>query len=527
MQDDNTQGGQDNNNSNGGVFSSAYNPTDNGESQHDQLLSRQIRARISQQQSAEDYARKRLESVYSEAHNYENATPSLRKSSQFSEFNYRRRDRDESLGFSNSGETITNPITSSVVDLSQSDYKTVKRLAKSDNNIKTHNSGSYAHIEIPTNVDTVSRQESVGSSLLRVSEGDVNVGSDSSTETIRNTNYGSRQVGINSFDARKYHQAWQNYYKTYFGRYYQSYYQNYHHQLAEHHQRLRSQMKLLEEKAKNGTASDEEIDEITRIKQEIIAGVKLRAKKVKSHDHFWPSVVAAGVLLFLIFFQYNPIIVGAARQYIKPGDTASIPSIVAPNTDTQISEDPTITIPKIGVQAPVQYDIEGLYDSDVQPALENGVVRYNFPGNVSPGQKGNVVLIGHSSNNVFNPGKYNYIFVNLNRLSVDDIVILNYKGVRYSYKVTATEVVSPQEFKYIDDQTTEPVLTLMTCSPPGTNRSRLFIRAKQISPNPDLNKEKTDYDESSNLDGSGNQKTTTLPGTAPSVWDRFTGLFGG
>jgi LPXTG-site transpeptidase (sortase) family protein len=477
MQDDNLQDGQQDD-FREGIFSSSYKPSDDHQNR-DKLLSRQIKARINQQQSAEEYARMRLENAYSEA---------------------RQREKLEQ--------------------------------DKSEKNV----SNSYAHIEIPSNqkVDEGLESAKLNQSAQAdraVSEATNDFESEHSEfnnqeDEIQNTNYHKRE-SVSTFDAKKYHQAWQNYYKTYFGRYYQSYYQNYHQQLADHHQRLQAQMKMLEEKAKNGTATQEEIDEITRIKQEIINNVKLKAKKVKAHDHFWPSIVAASVLLFLLFFQYNPIIVGAARQYLKPGDSASIPTIVAPDSDAEISQDPTISIPKIGVQAPVQYDVKGLYDSDVQPALENGVVRYNFPGNVYPGQKGNYVLIGHSSNNVFNPGKYNYIFVNLNKLVIDDIIVVNYEGVRYTYKVTATEVVSPTEFKYIDDPTDESVITLMTCAPPGTNRSRLFVRAKQISPDPGTNQEKTEdqAEGDQNDNNKSSSQSQVLPGTAPSIWDRLNGLF--
>ena len=444
---------------NAGIFSSSYDPS------REELLSRQVRARINQQQLAEEYARRRLEGAY---------------------------------------KATTHPLEDKV-----------RESSNVANNYRHREENKFKYVEIPS-----SNEANSGDKLQKDVAKSKNLASEQ--QAIQNTNY-VREGGPSQFDAKRYHAAWQNYYKNYFGRYYQSYYQNYHNQLSEHHGRLQAQMKLLEEKAKNGTASQEDIDEITRIKQEIVNNVKLKAKKVRQNHHFWPSVVAASVLLFLLFFQYNPIIVGAARQYIKPSDNASVPSIVAPGSDTKISQDPIINIPRIGVQAPVVYDVTGLYDSDVQPALENGVVRYNFPGTVFPGEKGNVVLIGHSSNNVFNPGKYNYIFVNLNKLSVDDTINVNYKGVRYTYKVTATEIVSPSEFKYISDPVESSTLTLMTCSPPGTNRSRLFIRAVQVSPSPTKNQEPSEGITVVS-DSPEQENNNVLPGTAPSVWDS---LFGG
>lgn len=462
----------DNNHSNGSIFSASYKPP--SQASRNELLSRQVQARIDQQKLAEEYARKRLQDTY---------------------------------------KNVTHPLTEKIRE-NAATTNTESPSAKPT--LTLTNSKNIEKLDIPDTTDGLLQQKNTAHAEPQLEN------QQQSAHISQNTNY-IRSGGPSQFDAKRYHAAWQNYYKTYFGRAYQSYYQNYHQQLSEHHGRLQAQMKLLEEKAKNGIASPEEIDEITRIKQEIINNVKIKAKKVQHHRHFLPSVAAALVLLFLLFFQYNPIIVGAARQYIRPGDSASIPSIVAPGSDSKISEDPIINIPRIGVQAPVVYDANGLYDADVQPALEKGVVRYNFPGTVLPGEKGNIVLIGHSSNNVFNPGKYNYIFVNLNKLSLDDTITLNYKGIRYAYKVTATEVVSPSEFKYISEPVEGSTLTLMTCSPPGTNRSRLFIRATQVSPSPDKNKQP----ETSNTittENNTNTNSNLLPGTAPSIWDR---LFGG
>lgn len=494
-----------------GVFSSSFDPNKGNE-----LISRQVKARIEQQRLAKEYARKRLEDTYSST----------------------RHPLQEKLDDPTARINNSQPVEEESVDDEPSTkvWQPVKSAQELRENQQAAESGED---DQPVDEDLKLRSG-------RIDNNESNSSGDAQSDDQQNlslsdqlkggnTHY-QRSGGPSDFNAKKYHTAWQNYYKNYFGRYYQSYYQNYHQQLGEHRERLQAQMKLLEQKAKNGTATTEEMDEIDRIKKEIVDNVKLKARKVRQHRHFLPTLAAVSVLLFLIFFQYNPIIVGAAKQYIKPSDSASIPTIVAPGSDTQISQDPTISIPKIGVQAPVIYDIKGLYDADVQPALENGVVRYNFPGNVYPGEVGNVVLIGHSSNNVFNPGKYNYIFVNLNKLTVDDIVSVNYQGVKYTYKVTATEVVSPQEFKYIEAVQDKSVLTLMTCSPPGTNISRLFVRAEQISPDPANNSSAEDSDGSISDDGSGQSPTetpattsnnNTLPGTAPSVWERlFGGLFG-
>ena len=60
--------------------------------------------------------------------------------------------------------------------------------------------------------------------------------------------------------------------------------------------------------------------------------------------------------------------------------------------------------------------------------------------------KGNAVIVGHSSNNLFNPGKYKYAFVMLNKLQAGDTFMLNYSGQRYvRAKVYQTQIVKPSD----------------------------------------------------------------------------------
>ena len=158
------------------------------------------------------------------------------------------------------------------------------------------------------------------------------------------------------------------------------------------------------------------------------------------------------------------------------------------------------------------YDEPKVDEASYQKALERGVVRLGNTAN--PGTKGNVVIGGHSSNNVFNPGKYKYVFVNLKRLDVGDIFYLNFNGIRYTYKVTiAKKIITPQETEILS-QTETPTVTLFTCDPPGTNVNRLIVQAQQIDPDP------------SGANANNNQATTVnkanpLPSVAPSLWDRL------
>lgn len=299
-----------------------------------------------------------------------------------------------------------------------------------------------------------------------------------------------------------YHTAWQQYYHQYFYRYYAGWWQQQKQQLEANTQQPQLSTEPLNEQQK---AAKE-------LRQKIRANVDKNAKKLTASSHFKPILAAVTVGAVFLLINYNQVLVGALKQYVAPGSVATTPVIVAPNAQNNISKDPRIIIPKIGVDAPVVYDESRVDNTSYENALERGVVRL---GNTAdPGTKGNVVIGGHSSNNVFNPGKYKYVFVNLKKLDVNDVFYLNFNGTRYTYKVTVAKKVIPPTDTSALAPTAVPTVTLFTCDPPGTNINRLIVQAVQIDPNPD------------NASSNNNQQTPVnksnpLPSVAPSIWDKL------
>ncbi len=148
-----------------------------------------------------------------------------------------------------------------------------------------------------------------------------------------------------------------------------------------------------------------------------------------------------------------------------------------------IPEGERLIIPKIEVDAPIVW-IESEDEEEIQSYLQNGVGHY--PGTSFPGEVGNCVITGHSSNYWWDAGEYNYVFALLDNLVVGDQVIIYYKQKKYIYEVSEIKKVSPENIEVLEP-TSEPSLTLITCWPPGTNWRRLIVRAKQIQPDPSGN----------------------------------------
>jgi LPXTG-site transpeptidase (sortase) family protein len=116
-------------------------------------------------------------------------------------------------------------------------------------------------------------------------------------------------------------------------------------------------------------------------------------------------------------------------------------------------------------------------ESEIQNALRDGVVHY--PGTPFPNESGNVVLTGHSSYYPWDPGRFKDVFAILHQAIVGDEIVLFYDQQKYVYKITDIKKVNPDEVNVLGDSGDDR-LTLITCTPIGTNLKRLIVTAKPV-----------------------------------------------
>ena len=95
-----------------------------------------------------------------------------------------------------------------------------------------------------------------------------------------------------------------------------------------------------------------------------------------------------------------------------------------------------------------------------------------------PGELGNLVIAGHRTT-------YGAPFADLDRLAPGDAVVVETRDTWYTYRVTGTEIVSPQAVevtlpvpKQPGVAPTESVLTLTTCHPKYSARQRMIVSAR-------------------------------------------------
>ncbi len=245
-----------------------------------------------------------------------------------------------------------------------------------------------------------------------------------------------------------------------------------------------------------------------QILDKINAGGKLNAK-----HHFKSLLFGLGLAgfvgLVITFVFFNEVFIA---PFISPSRTVSATPIIG-NSVTDIGPEPKIIIPKINLEVPVVYDLGTIEEEVVQNNLEDGVVHY--AASPEPGKKGNTVIVGHSSNNILNSGRYKFAFVLLKRLENDDVFYIHKDGVRYTYKVFEKKIVPPTDVSVLGPSSRDNTITLITCDPPGTSINRLIVVAEQISPDPKGNIE-------AEIDPEDFQQSEELPSNAPSLWSRLT-----
>lgn len=234
--------------------------------------------------------------------------------------------------------------------------------------------------------------------------------------------------------------------------------------------------------------------------------------------HFQSLIFGLGmglVVVFILMFSFfNERIV---TPFIRPGQNVSAtPIIVDPNNMGPVGKQSKIVIPKINIEAPIVFDEPSVDEKAIQKALERGVVHYAITP--LPGELGNSVIVGHSSSNILNSGKYKFAFLLLKSLESGDTFIVQNNGKRYVYKVYNKFVTNPKDVSVLGPppKSKKAIMTLITCDPPGMSTNRLIIQGEQIYPDPGKNTQSSVTPESIT-----SSEPEELPSNAPSLWSRF------
>ena len=118
----------------------------------------------------------------------------------------------------------------------------------------------------------------------------------------------------------------------------------------------------------------------------------------------------------------------------------------------------TISIPKLGL-------VHDLYEGVTLTVIDHGPS--HWPGTAMPGQPGNAVVAGHRVT-------HDHPFLDIDQLKPGDTVSFDVAGVHSTYRVTGSQIVTPDAV-WIADQTPTATATLYACHPKYSKRLRYVV----------------------------------------------------
>lgn len=265
-----------------------------------------------------------------------------------------------------------------------------------------------------------------------------------------------------------------------------------------------------------------------------------KLKKIKQHRHF--GTVRFAVISFLVFllvfnfqliysqvlFFFTPKEVSTTQQQpTTPTQPTQTTTTAQPQPAEVVGPENVLIIPKINVRVPIIFT-NTLNETEILKSLENGVVHY--AGTANPGENGNSVFFGHSSNDWWEPGNYKFVFVLLEKMVPGDTYEVHYQSRKYVYKITQTKIVAPNDLSVLA-QTPNPTSTLITCTPPGTSWRRFIVYAEQIEPVPNAAPvQQASNTPATNQTSVDSTKSGVLPSASPSIFSQIqaqiAGFFG-
>ena len=176
-----------------------------------------------------------------------------------------------------------------------------------------------------------------------------------------------------------------------------------------------------------------------------------------------------------IYSQIKYDVLGSPEAHENPGFNKSTNL----DSDESFRVPQRLVIPSLNIDAPVVLT-ENSEESILQKALEKGVVFW--PESVLLGEKGTMVILGHSSAYPWYKGEYGSVFSLLNKLKENDEIFVFSAEKKYVYLVVGKEINLPENLN-IEKQEKEPVLYLLSCWPVKTDWKRIAVKAVSIDKN--------------------------------------------
>lgn len=157
----------------------------------------------------------------------------------------------------------------------------------------------------------------------------------------------------------------------------------------------------------------------------------------------------------------------------------NIPSnLISPKT-TYTDKQNTLEIPKISLSVPIIFSTSTDKNA-IMKDLDAGVVYY--PGSVYPGQIGQAIILGHSAPAGWPTVKHDWVFTNIEKLDIGDVIKVDLNNKQYTYIVKQKTIIQRgADVPKDDSAANKNVLTLISCWPPGKDYQRITVSAELVT----------------------------------------------
>jgi LPXTG-site transpeptidase (sortase) family protein len=193
----------------------------------------------------------------------------------------------------------------------------------------------------------------------------------------------------------------------------------------------------------------------------------------------------------IVSYKIRHLIVSLKKEMTKPPTLFNSTTVTSLIRDQKITTLPAVPLeaqtanilelPEFGIKAPIWKmdtpDLKLIYQK-----LKQGVVLY--PGSNIPGQ-GYAIIIGHSSQYPWQPGKYKSVFSLLSELQIGDKIYVYWEQKPLVFEVAEKKIFLPwpkgnEITETVFPPENKPILILQSCWPVGVAYKRVAVKTVLI-----------------------------------------------
>jgi len=175
------------------------------------------------------------------------------------------------------------------------------------------------------------------------------------------------------------------------------------------------------------------------------------------------------------FNPYPSIDATTIDAYFYPNHSQDIVKPIKEVKTNYTDKQNTLEIPRISISVPIIFSTSAEKES-LMKDLDLGVIYY--PGSVNPGSTGQIVILGHSAPLGWPKINHDWVFSELDKLEPEDVVLIDLNNKQYTYVVKQKDIIKKgADVPTYNSITTDNVLTLISCWPPGKDYQRIAVTA--------------------------------------------------